>query len=72
MKKTVLLLCLIALFLAGCGTMNMRKISVEPKFSTDNTKRSSLKAGLLLDEKFTGYKYIFETGTQIFLLANVK
>jgi hypothetical protein len=52
--------------------MNMRKISVEPKFSTENTKRSSLKAGLLLDKKFTDYKYAFETGMQLFLLANVK
>jgi hypothetical protein len=35
-------------------------------------KKSSLKAGLLLDDKFTGYKYVFETGKQIFLMANVK
>lgn len=71
-NKFVLLLCFISLFLSGCGTMNMRKISVEPKFSTENTKRSSLKAGLLLDKKFTDYKYAFETGMQVFLLANVK
>ena len=73
MKKTVLLLCFIALFLAGCGgSIDMRKISVEPKISTENIKKSSLKAGLLLDDKFTSYKYIFETGKQIFLLATVK
>ena len=72
MNKFVLLLCLIALFLSGCGTMNMRKISVEPKFSTENTKKSSLKAGLLLDKQFTNYKYAFETGMRVFLLANVK
>ncbi|MCX5832810.1 MAG: hypothetical protein NT140_13170 [Deltaproteobacteria bacterium] len=73
MKKTVLLLCLITLFLAGCGgIIDMRKISVEPKISTENMKKSSLKAGLLLDDKFTGYKYVFETGKQIFLMANVK
>lgn len=72
MNKFVLLLCFIALFLSGCGTMNMRKISVEPKFSTENTKRSSLKVGLLLDKQFTNYKYAFETGMQIFLMANVK
>jgi len=72
MNKFVLLLCFIALFLSGCGTMNMRKISVEPRFSTENTKRSSLKVGLLLDKQFTNYKYIFETGRQIFLMANVK
>ena len=52
--------------------MNLRKISVEPKFSTENTKKSSLKAGLLLDKQFTNYKYAFETGMQMFLLANVK
>ncbi len=73
MKKTVLLLCLITLFLAGCGgIIDMRKISVEPKISTENMKKSSLKAGLLLDDKFTGYKYVFETGKQIFLMATVK
>jgi hypothetical protein len=73
MKKTVFLLCLITLFLAGCGgIIDMRKISVEPKISTENMKKSSLKAGLLLDDKFTGYKYVFETGKQLFLKANVK
>lgn len=73
MKKTVLLLCLITLFLAGCGGItDMRKISVEPKISTENMKKSSLKAGLLLDDKFTSYKYVFETGKQIFLMATVK
>ena len=72
MNKFVLLLCFIALFLSGCGTMNLRKISVEPKISTENTKKSSLKAGLLLDKQFTNYKYAFETGMQMFLLANVK
>jgi len=73
MKKIVLLLCLITLFLAGCGgIIDMRKISVEPKISTENMKKSSLKAGLLLDDKFTGYKYVFETGKQIFLMATVK
>jgi hypothetical protein len=35
-------------------------------------KKSSLKAGLLLDDKFTGYKYVFDTGKQIFLMAAVK
>lgn len=52
--------------------MNMRKISVEPRISTENMKKSSLKAGLLLDDKFTSYKYVFETGNQIFLMAIVK
>ena len=50
----------------------MRKVSVEPKIPTENMKKSSLKAGLLLDNKFTNYKYVFETGKQIFLMANVK
>ena len=73
MNKSVLMLCLIALFLSGCGgVMNMRKISVEPRISTENMKKSSLKAGLLLDDKFTSYKYVFETGNQIFLMAIVK
>ena len=73
MKKTVLLLCLITLFLAGCGgIIDMRKISVEPKISIENMKKSSLKAGLLLDDKFTGYKYVFESGKQLFLMATVK
>jgi hypothetical protein len=73
MKKTVILLYLITLFIAGCGgIIDMRKISVEPKISTGNMKKSSLKAGLLLDDKFTGYKYVFETGKQLFLTANVK
>ncbi len=72
MKKAVLLLCLIALFLSGCATMDMRKISVEPKISTENMKKSSLKAGLLLDDKFTNFKYTFKTGNQLFLMASVK
>ncbi len=73
MKKTVLLFCLIAFFLAGCGgMMDMRKISVEPRISTENMKKSSLKAGLLLNDQFTNYKYTFETGTQIFLMARVR
>ncbi|GEM_PF-1727782 len=73
MKKTLLLLCLIALFLSGCaGTMDMRKISVEPKISTENMQKSLLKAGLLLDDKFTNYKYAFETGQQLVMLAKVK
>jgi hypothetical protein len=73
MKKCVLLLCLIALFLAGCGgTIDMRKISVEPKISTENMKKSSLKVGLCLDDKFTSYKYVFETDKQLFLKAKVK
>ena len=72
MKKTALLLCLIALFLSGCGTIDMRKISVDPKIPTENMKKSSLKTGLLLDDKFTNYKYVFETGKQIFLMATVK
>ncbi|MCX5717969.1 MAG: hypothetical protein NTW44_06635 [Nitrospirae bacterium] len=50
----------------------MRKISVEPKISTENMKKSSLKAGLLLNDRLTSYKYAFETGKQVFLMANVK
>ncbi|MDO9528613.1 MAG: hypothetical protein Q7J27_05560 [Syntrophales bacterium] len=72
MKKIVLLLCLIALFLSGCATMDMRKISVEPKISTENMQKSSLKAGLLLNDQFTNYKYAFETGTQLYLLSKVQ
>jgi len=60
------------LLLSGCGNINMRKISVDPKISTITTKKSLLKAGLVLDEKLTSYKYSFKTGPQIFLLANVK
>ncbi|MDI6687554.1 MAG: hypothetical protein QME06_04960 [Desulfobacterales bacterium] len=52
--------------------MDMRKISVEPKISTENMKKSSLKAGLLLDDKFTNFKYTFKTGNQLFLLSSVK
>jgi hypothetical protein len=72
MEKNVFLFCLIALFLSGCGTMNMRKISVEPKYSTENIKKSSMKAGLLLDDHFTNYKYNFETEVQLYQMANVK
>lgn len=72
MKKTLFLLSLIALFLSACGTIDMRKISVDPKIPTGDMKKSSLKAGLLLDDTFTSYKYTFETGKQIFLMANVK
>lgn len=72
MKKTVLLLCLIALFLSACSTMDMRKISVEPKISTENMQKNSLKAGLLLNDQFTNYKYAFETGTQAYMLSKVK
>ena len=72
MMKTLLPLCFITLFIFGCGTIDMRKISVDPKISTENIKKSSLKAGLLLDDRFTNYKYAFETGKQIFLMATVK
>jgi hypothetical protein len=72
MKKTVLLLCLIALFLSGCATMDMRKISIEPRISTGNMQKSSLKAGLLLNDQFTNYKFTFGTGTQLYLLSKVQ
>ena len=72
MKKTVFLLCLIALFLSGCSTMDMRKISVDPKISTENMQKNSLKAGLLLNDQFTNYKYAFETGTQLYMLSKVQ
>ncbi len=72
MKKTVFLLCLIALFLSGCATMDMRKISVEPKISTENMQKNFLKAGLLLNDQFTNYKYVFETGTQLYLLSKMQ
>ena len=52
--------------------MDMRKISVEPKISTENIQKSSLKAGLVLKEHFTDYKYNFETGEQLYLGAKVR
>jgi len=72
MMKMLLPLCFITLFIFGCGTIDMRKISVDPKISTENIKKSSLKAGLLLDDRFTSYKYAFETGKQLYLRATVK
>lgn len=72
MKKFTLFLCITVLLLSACGTIDMRKISVEPKISTENMKKSSLKAGLLLNDRFTNYKYAFETGKQAFLMSNVK
>jgi len=72
MKPKVLLLSLIMVFLCGCGTMDMRKISADPKIPTESMKKSSLKAGLVLDDQFTNYQYAFETGKQLFLMANVK
>jgi len=72
MKKCTLFLCITVLFLSGCSTMDMRKISVEPKISTENIRKSSLKAGLILDDQFTSYKYEFETGRQIYLLSTVR
>lgn len=72
MKKFTLFLCITVLLLSACGTIDMRKISVEPKISTENMKKSSLKAGLLLNDRLTSYKYVFETGKQVFLMANVK
>lgn len=72
MKRSALFLCITALLLSACGTMDMRKISVEPKISTDHLTKSSLKTGLLLDREFTSRKHSFQTGTQIYLLANVK
>lgn len=50
----------------------MRKISVDPKIPTLNGKKSSLKAGLVLNEQIIDYKYSFDTGRQFFLLSNVK
>jgi len=73
MKKFLLVLTLIALFVPACSdTMNMRKISIEPKISTENVKKSPLKAGLLLNDEFTNYKYTFKTGTQMYLMAKVE
>mgnify|MGYP001581268705 FL=1 len=72
MKISTFFLCITALLLSGCGTMDMRKISVEPKISTENIQKSSLKAGLVLKEHFTDYKYNFETGEQLYLGAKVR
>jgi hypothetical protein len=52
--------------------MDLRKISIAPKISTENMKKSSLKAGLLLNEQFTNYKYTFKTGSQVYLMAKVQ
>ncbi|MBU2620844.1 MAG: hypothetical protein KKD92_00810 [Proteobacteria bacterium] len=73
MKKTVLLLCLIALFVSGCGDLlNMRKISVDPRISIENMQKSSLKAGLLLNEQFTNYEYVFDSGpVKLYLVKNI-
>jgi len=57
--------------LSGCGTMDMRKILLKPQQPDVIMRQSSLKAGLVLDETFTGYTYTFKTGPQIFLLASV-
>lgn len=72
MEKFTLFLCITVLLLSACGTIDMRKISVEPKILTENMKKSSLKAGLLFNDRFTNYKYAFETSKQVFLMANVK
>jgi hypothetical protein len=72
MKKTVFLLSLIAVFLSACSTMDMRKIAVEPKISTENMQKNSLKAGLLLKDELTNYKFAFETGTQVYMLSKVQ
>jgi len=72
MKIFPFILCITALLLFGCGTMDMRKISVMPKISTENVKKSSLKAGLLFSDQFSNYKYAFKTGTQVYLLAKVQ
>ena len=72
MKISTFFLCITALLLSGCGTMDMRKISVEPKISTENIRKSSLRAGLVLKEHFTDYKYNFETGEQLYLGAKVR
>jgi len=72
MKKFTLFLCITAVLLSGCSAMDMRKISVEPKISTENKRKCSLRAGLVLKEHFTDYKYTFESGTQMFLLSKVR
>lgn len=72
MKKNALLLCIFALFISGCSTMDMRKISIEPKISTENMQKNPLKAGLLLNDEFTNYKYEFETGPQVYMLSTVR
>jgi hypothetical protein len=73
MKKILLVLSIIALFVPACSeTMNMRKISIEPKISTDSVKKSAARAGLLFNDEFTNYKYTFKTGTQIYLMAKVQ
>lgn len=70
--KKLWFICLFVSFILGCGNINMRKISVDPKIPDMNAKKSSKKAGLILNDNFTNYKYSFETGKQIFLMATVK
>jgi hypothetical protein len=71
MKKTLLLFCAALLLLSGCA-MDLRKISFDPKITTDNLRKSSLRAGLVLDEKLTGFKHSFQTGTRAFMLSSVR
>lgn len=59
-------------FVSGCGTMNMRKIVVEPKIPQMSMERSSLRAGLVLDDKITNYKYSFSTSPQLLYLSSVE
>lgn len=72
MRKNILFLLFCALLLSGCGTIDMRKISIDPKIPTLSAKKSSRNAGLVLNENFVNYKYSFNSGIQIFLMANVK
>ena len=72
MRKNIWFLLFCALLLSGCGTINMRKISVDQKMPTLSARKSSLNAGLVLNENFVNYKYSFNSGIQMFLMANVK
>lgn len=71
-RKNIWFLLFCALLLSGCGTIDMRKISIDPKIPTLSAKKSSRNAGLVLNESIVNYNYSFNSGLQIFLMANVK
>lgn len=72
MKKIwAILLCVVAWLISGCTT-DMRKISVEPKISTENLRKSSLRTGLVLAPQFTNYKHSFKTGVRVFMFSSVQ
>ncbi len=64
MEKKVFGILIILLFLTGCTkgmtTVNFREITIEPKFTTQQTEKIQAGVGLFLPQEFKDYNYRIE------------